>query len=318
MQEGLPGGGLIYPTFPATKPLMDHSALGKVCALLTAVTWASAVVLLKHSGRTFGPLPLNLFKNTLGLVLIAATLIVGGEGFSTIGAVSAHDLWILLLSGFLGIAVADTLFLHSLNLVGVGIQAIVDCSYSPLVIVLSWWLLDDHLALPHYLGATLVLSAVFVATRHQPPPGRTPAEMSLGIAIGLLAIALIAYAIVLVKPVLIRTPVAEATLLRLVAGTVPLVFWGLLTDRRGVAAVFRPCPAWKSAVPGGILSGYVSMMLWIAGFKYTQPGIAGALNQTSTIFAILLAAWFLKEALTPRKLLAVALALAGVVLVTLA
>ena len=41
------------------------------------------------------------------------------------------------------------------------------------------------------------------------------------------------------------------------------------------------------------------------------------MNQTSTIFAIILAAIFLKERLTGRKLLAVTLAMAGVVVVTL-
>jgi uncharacterized membrane protein len=49
------------------------------------------------------------------------------------------------------------------------------------------------------------------------------------------------------------------------------------------------------------------MLLWIAGMKLTRVGIAGILNQTSTLLVPLLAAVFLGERLTRRKVLALAL-----------
>jgi drug/metabolite transporter (DMT)-like permease len=54
----------------------------------------------------------------------------------------------------------------------------------------------------------------------------------------------------------------------------------------------------------------------VGGFKYTaNAGVAAILNQTSVVFALLLATVVLREALTRRKLAAVVLALAGVVLI---
>ena len=295
---------------------MAESTVGQICALLTAVTWASAMVLFKRSGETIPPVALNTFKNVLGLSLLIITLLVAGAPVSELAGHTSREFLILLLSGFIGIAVADTLFFHALNLVGVGIQSIVDCLYSPLVIVFAWLLLNERLTTFDYVGATFVLAGVAISTRHEVPPGRTRRQLLAGIVVGAVAIGMMAGAIVIAKPTLEGFPLIWATMVRMIAGTLPLLAWGLLTSRRAVIAAFHPNRAWKFAVPASFLGAYVSMILWIAGFKHTQAGIAGVLNQTSTIFAIILATVFLKEPLTRRKVLAVMLAVGGVVIVT--
>ena len=70
-------------------------------------------------------------------------------------------------------------------------------------------------------------------------------------------------------------------------------------------------------MPAAVLGAYLAMIVWIAGMKYTQASTASILNQTSAIFVLPVAALMLHEAITARKLVAVALAVAGVVLVTL-
>jgi drug/metabolite transporter (DMT)-like permease len=58
-------------------------------------------------------------------------------------------------------------------------------------------------------------------------------------------------------------------------------------------------------------------MLWIAGMKYTQAGSAAIINQSSTIFVLVFASLFLGEPFTGRKVVASALALGGILMVTL-
>jgi drug/metabolite transporter (DMT)-like permease len=96
------------------------------------------------------------------------------------------------------------------------------------------------------------------------------------------------------------------------------LFAALDADRRRSWAIFRPSALWKSALPGSVLGMYVCLLLWFAGFKYTHPAVAAALNQTSVVFAIILASIFLKEVFTRRKLAAAVLALVGVAVVTCA
>jgi drug/metabolite transporter (DMT)-like permease len=60
------------------------------------------------------------------------------------------------------------------------------------------------------------------------------------------------------------------------------------------------------------------MILWLAGYKYTLASIAAVLNETASVFILLLAALWLKEPLTRRSVLGVTLTLGGVALMLLA
>ena len=293
--------------------------LGQACALAAAITWAFALVLFKRSGEQIPPLALNLFKNTVGIVLLALTLLAMGQGISVLRDFPSGDVYILLLSGIIGVALADTVFFHSLNLLGVGLVSIVDCAYSPLVIFFSWWLLLEELSVSHYLGAGLILAGVLAASRVTPPPGRTRGHLALGILLGVASMAMMAFGIVLAKPVLDDFPLLWATFLRLLAGTSVLALLALASRwRKALWSAFRPSAVWKVSIPASVLGAYVAMVVWIAGFKYTRAALAGILNQTTVIFAIIFASLLLKETFTRRKAVAVALALAGVVLVTVA
>ena len=299
---------------------MERHLLGQTCALLTALTWAFALVLFKRSGERISPLALNLFKNTVGLILLGLTLLLMGGGLGPLSEYRREDIFILLLSGVLGIALADTVFLHALNLIGVGLISIVDCLYSPLVILFSFLLLSEGLTVYHYVGGALVLGGVLVSSKHPPPADRTRGQLLVGMLCAVLGLALMAVGIVIAKPVLdlMDFPLIWATGLRLLAGTVVLAMLAAASPRRGeLWSVFRPSRVWKYCLPGSVLGTYVCLITWMAGFKYTYASVAAILNQTSTLFAIILATFMLQESFTRRKFVAVSLAFAGVALVIL-
>jgi drug/metabolite transporter (DMT)-like permease len=295
--------------------MQDH-LLGASFALAAALVWAFAVILFKRCGEKISPLSLNLFKNCVALVLLAVTLLVIGESFGTLSDFSAEDIWILVLSGFLGITLADTLFFYSLNLVGVSIVSIVDTLYSPFILLFSWMLLSEQLTALQYLGAGLIIMAVLITTRMDPPKDRTRGQLLAGIVIGVVNMALMGLGIVIAKPVLEYFPIIWATTIRLAAGSAALFIIVLaLPQRKALLAAFRPSRDWKMAVPGSILGAYLACILWIGGFKYTYASVASVLNQTSTVLSILLAVIILKETFTRRKFLAMVLAMAGIALV---
>ncbi len=304
---------------------MDPPFRGEVFALLAALTWATALVLFKRSGETVSPLSLNLFKNVVACLLLGATLVFFPSAESVLGATDLSELsnltWadfgILILSGILGIAMADTLLFYGLNRIGVGLVTVAECSYTPLVMLFAWSLLSEELAPNHLLGGGLVLSGLFISSTHAPPPGRTRGELLFGTFLTVLAIALMAVGIVWAKPVLEVAPLLPATMLRLIGGTAILCVL-LAVDRRRAAhfAVFRPKAAWRTMLPASILGTYFAMIFWVGGFKYTSASVAAVLNQTSTIFALIMATIILKEPFTRRKLLAAVLAFGGVVIVT--
>jgi len=302
---------------------MDDHLLGQTFSLLCAIAWAFALVLFKRAGERIPPVALNLFKNCIGLILLVATLavltVLGIDGFESVRQRPPRDWAILMLSGVIGIALADTILFHALNLIGVGLFSIVDCAYAPFAVLFAWLLLAEQLTLVHYAGGALILVGVLIASRHDPPPGRTRRQIIAGMLLALLAVALMAFGIVIAKPVLKDFPLLWATTVRLLAGSALLVLFSLATNG-GTRhwGVFRSSVSWKFAVPGAVLGMYVSLILWMAGFKYTYASIAAVLNQTSVVFSCVLAALVLKETFDARKIMALVLAVVGVVVVTLA
>lgn len=302
----------------AIVPAVDRNLIGEACALLAAITWACAMVLFKRSGERVTPLALNIFKNVIALILFGITLLVMPQGLEVVHHFPSGDIAILLLSGLLGIAFADTLFFYSLNLIGVSLISIVDCLYAPFIVVFSYFLLMEELTVIHYVGIGLIIAGVFISSRHVPPANRTRGQIVGGVLLGACAMGLMTFGIVIAKPVLDMNdfPLIPATALRLLMGTLALALIALASERRREYwSVFRPAPIWKVSVPASILGTYLALLFWMAGFKWADASIAGVLNQTSVIFAIILAAVFLKEHFTRRKLLAIVLAAIGVVIV---
>jgi drug/metabolite transporter (DMT)-like permease len=297
---------------------MQNHLLGGTFALLAAISWANAMILFKHGGARVPPMALNLFKNVVSLMFLVPTLWLLEGGLEAFEAYSVADVGILVLSGFLGITVADTLFFYSLNLVGVGIVSIVDCLYMPFMILFSWLLLAEQLTAVQYMGAGAILFAVYVTSQHEPPRDRTHAQLVLGIVLGVLDMALMTFGIVIAKPIIERTPLIGSTIIRVAAGALFLcVVFPALPRTGALRAAFRPSRAWWVTVPGSFLGAYLALVFWMGGFKNTYASVAGTLNQTASIFALILAALLLKEPLTRRKVVAVVLALAGMGLVML-
>jgi drug/metabolite transporter (DMT)-like permease len=295
--------------------------LGQACALLTAIIWGYALVLFKRSGEEISPVALNLFKNTVGLILLLLTLavlvLVDPRSVLVLRQRCLGEITVLLLSGVLGIAVADTLFFRALHLIGVGLISVADCSYAPCAVLFSWWLLGEQLTVFHYVGAALVVAGVFLTSRHTRPAHRTRAQIVEGMLLAIVAVGMMALGIVMAKPVLEEMPVLWSTTLRLAAGLVCLALFALLgRDWQRHWSAFRPSRAWRAALPASVLGTYVCLILWVAGFKYTYASVAALLNQTSVVFASLLAAIMLKERFGVRQVAALLLAMVGVVTVT--
>ena len=291
---------------------------GEFYAAAAAVLWAVAVILFRKSGERISPLPLNFFKNTLALPLYALTMLVFGVPLLPEG-VSAADCLVLICSGMLGIGIADAVFFASLNRLGAGRSAIVDCFYSPAVALCS----AVYLGEPHgpLLWAAMALMAVAImlgAWNPEDDKKEKSNQLRTGVALGILAMFLMAVGIVIAKPVLNHTDPLWATVMRLLGG------WALLAPqcllprfRSQVKQVFSPGSHWRYALPGTFVGTYLAMFVWILGMKYTYTNIAAVLNQSSSVFVLLLATLFLREAFTLRRGVAVALGVTAAVLVSL-
>jgi drug/metabolite transporter (DMT)-like permease len=289
--------------------------VGEAFALTTAVTWAIAVIFFKKSGEKVPPFALNFFRVAISSVLFVAMFIIMRKPI--LGVAPPRDYIILVLSGVIAIAVSDTLFHMCLNRVGAGLNAIVDCLYSPSIIFFAWLLIGERLGGWQFAGMAAILIGILIASLHRPPPGTTRRQLVVGMIWGILSMLTLGLGIVIAKPVLNRSPVLWATAVRQIGCFLAMVPAALiLPSRRKIFSHFRPTSHWKYMIPGTILGSFISLIIWIAGMKYTKVGIAAILNQTSSVHILILAAIFLGEPLTKRKIAAAALAIIGIIMVT--
>ena len=292
---------------------------GEILSIAAALFWGVAVILFKLAGDAMPPLALNLFKNSLAVVLLTATVAAAGVGFAP--DLPARDWALLLASGAVGISIADTMFFYSLEKLGAGLTAVVDTSYTPVVLTLSACLLGERLTPLTITGGALIMGALILGSAARPEKGRTRREIVSGSIVGVLGIALMAVAIVAIKGILNRPDVDTlwATWIRVLgglAGTLPLV--ALHPRRRALLASLRPRRrSWTHAALASLFGTYLAMVAWVGGMKYCAVSRAALLNQLSTIFIFVFATVFLKERLTARRGAAIALAVAGAYLVVL-
>lgn len=290
--------------------------LGEVYALTVAVVWGFAVILFKKSGESVHPVALNLFKNTLALVLIALTIVLMGKNL--LYPAAWYEYVIILLSGALGIGISDTLFFMSLNRLGAGLSAIVDCLYSPFIIGLSMLWLGDVLSVMQIIGAVMIISAVLTASRLKAGNDLDRRKIIMGFIYGGLAMLTMAVSIVAVKPLLDKSPLMWFMQIRLSGGILALLpIFMFFPSRKRIFMSLIQKANWKYTLSGSFIGTYLALILWLAGMKFTQTSTAAALNQSSNIFVFVFAWLILKEIMDSKKIIAIALGVAGSILVTL-
>lgn len=288
--------------------------IGQTLALLSSIIWAFAVILFRKSGETVHPIALNLFKNLLAILLILPTMMIFGESLLVTFPVGKY--LIFLLSGILGMAIADTLFFMSLNRIGASLNAIVACTYSPFIIILSVLFLKESLAIVQIFGVILIVLAVFLTTRLKHIDHITRRTLVTGILLGTLANASTAVGIILIKPQLGITPLLWATEIRLLGGFISLfIITMFLPNRKQIIASLFTTKGIGYSIGGTLVGTYLALIIWLAGMKYTTASIASALNQTSSVFVFVFAALILKEKITMMRTAAIILAVTGVFLV---
>jgi drug/metabolite transporter (DMT)-like permease len=172
-----------------------------------------------------------------------------------------------------------------------------------------------------FLGAGCIIGAIIFASLKLQNIQITRKRLKYGILLGIFAISMMAFGIVLVKPVLTKFQGDVSKLLwiagfRLVPGSlVPLIIFLFLNNKYNLLKAFKDRKIWFPLIGGSVFATYLGISFWIIGMSLTNASTASILNQTATIFILIFARIFLKEPLTQRRVIAILIAMAGAYLV---
>jgi DME family drug/metabolite transporter len=286
---------------------------GELFAISSALIWALAVILFRRSGETLPAFELNLFKNVFGLILLIPTILLV-NGF-TLPGYSPTELFLVFMSGLLGIAVADTWYLKALNMMGASRTGIVSSLFSPFVIFLSAVFLGERLVTWQWLGFMLVMSGVLLVTWRSHQSVVDTADVKKGAIYGVGAVFMMAAGVVMVKEILETQPFLWTVELRIAGGICGMLVYMLVSARwRSVKRNFSQPQPWGTVMFASFLGSYFALILWLAGYKLIDASVASVLNETNVAFIVFLAWLMLGEQINRRKLAGLALTVGGVII----
>lgn len=288
--------------------------LGEFYSLLCAFLWAFAVIFYKRAGDHFNAYEMNLFKSAFVLLLMIPTVLIS-DGIA-IPEFTSMQFSLLIISGFVGIMLADMFYLRALQLIGASLTGITGSLYSPFVVGLSLLYLGELLHFWQYIGMIVVLLGVILvgfrkkslAIEHPP---------LLGFIYAALAVFFTALGIVIIKPISTELPFFWIILIRSLGGFITMLLYGVILKKSLSILHVIKATGGTWLILGAFLGQYVSMMVWVAGYKYTSASIASILNETASIFILILSWLFLGEHLTKRKVIGVMITISGVAIVLL-
>jgi len=289
---------------------------GEFFSLGSAFFWALAVVLFRRTNNALPPFELNLFKILLGFVLIWPLLLFM-EGWR-IPDYDAGEMAAVVLSGFLGIAVADTWYLRALHLMGASRTGIISSLLSPFVILLSVLFLSEAMRLWQWAGFGLVMAGILLVTWQANREEVDPHDLRLGLLFGISAVFLMAAGVVMIKEVLEQRSFMWTTQLRLGSGVAGMLLYMALRGRfRQTWGRFQGPLPWGLIIVSSFLGSFVSMIMWLAGYKLIPASEASVLNQSANAWIVALAWLMLGEYIGFRKFAGLMLTSAGVLIMLL-
>ena len=131
--------------------------MGDIYALLTAFCWSVAVILFDLSSNKLNPLQINIVKNSIGVIGFILTIIILSIPFPSF---SKTDFVILIISGMIGVGVADLFFLNSLKKIGSSLTAIVGTIYAPSVFIIAYIWFNESITLNLFIGSFLIIGGI--------------------------------------------------------------------------------------------------------------------------------------------------------------
>ncbi len=292
--------------------ISDSPYIGHIASIAAAALWAIASILFTRLGASINAAVLNLLKTGIACLLMLLTLKIGAGHFWPQTMTSAEVAW-LAGSGLLGLTLGDTLLFMAFNRVGPRKSLLFMTLAPPTTALLAWPFLGEPITLKMCLGILITIFGVaLVIDDREGSEGQQSDKGGLMLA----AAAALCQAVGNIGTKLggHHAPL-EMGLVRITFGTMGLLLLVLLT--RNIRSELRPLKHGKTlsmVLVATLLGTYFGIWLQVAGLRFAPAGIAATLSSTSPIFVLPLAAIWLNDRLTGRKLVAALIATLGMAL----
>ena len=293
---------------------------GEILALMAALFWSIAVVIFKSLSQSISPFLINALKNTIALVCFIIVLsILKIPLFNP--AFTTYEYVIFIISGILGMGIADAVFIYSLSKIGANRIAILNCFEPIAVYCFTFFLLGTSLSIVESIGFIIVIISILVISYEKDQDDIDPKIKRKGILLQICAILCSALSMVMIKDIL-NIHRADINLIiwiavfRLFIGFISS--WAIflcLKNRMKLLAGIKQKKIIIKIITSSVFGTFMALGCWMMGQAYIEKlPLASILGQTALIFILIFSWIFLKEKITKIRIIASLFALLGVFL----
>ena len=218
-------------------------------AILAALCWAVASLISADVTRSIGGLAFNRIR------LLSVSIMLIGYTFylDTWDTIKLEFLFIILLSGIVGIFLGDTLLFIALQKIGPRRNNILFSLAAPFTVVLNIIFLNEIMSVVNLMGCIIVFFGVVIAIAYGNSKDKNhrweivEGNIFIGIAFGILAALCQAIGLIMMKPILSMgaDPIASASLRTLISFiflAFNLLFCGSTVKANSMFDLVYSCP----------------------------------------------------------------------------
>ena len=298
---------------------------GEIFSLMAALFWSIAVVIFRSLSNSISPFLINALKNTIALICFIILLLIlkiplWNDTFTNTQYIK------FIISGFLGMGIADAVFIYALSKIGANRIAILNC-FEPIVIyflTLSPFFLPEKgnwLTDIETVGFIIVIISILIISYERDESDIPPKVKQQGLILQICAILFSSISMVMIKNILNESQNEPNVILwiavfRLFVGF--LISWTIflfLKDYKQLLKALSGRSLIIKVISSSILGTFMALTCWIMGQAYIKKlALASIIGQTSLIFIMFFSWLFLREKITKTRIIASIFALIGVFL----
>jgi drug/metabolite transporter (DMT)-like permease len=287
---------------------------GETIALLSALLWAFASVLMGWGVKRLHVIPLNLIRCVVSTAFFWSMLPFFG-GLKAVAAILAEQWLWLFLSVVALLIVGDLLYFRSLDMVGVSWTMPV-ASINPLwAVLLAALFIDEPLSWRLLAGTLLVIAGLILVSRSTNKDGPVAGRRQrIGLLLALLTSVAWGIGSVILKPAAEGLNTVVANSVRQPMAATMMLGFSLVSGRwKDLRELDRR--SWLTIVGASLVGTGMGSLLFVLSIQMIGAGRTAVLTSTAPLMAIPLAMLWLHERPNRRTLIGALLATAGIVLV---
>ena len=260
-------------------------------ALLAAFCWSLASLISADVARSLGGIGFNRIR----LIIVSIMLITYASFDNTWNSINIEFLITIVISGFIGIFLGDTLLFLALQRIGPRRNNILFALAAPFTIILNIIILNEQINLLEFAGCLFVFIGVVVAITYGTKKNnqhrweKIEGSIKIGIIFGILAALGQAVGIIMMKPILNAgaDPIASAAIRTTISAILlSLTYFSkhqMIIDKSkySLNIIFK-------TIVSGFLGMALGMSLLLIALQKGDAGIIATLSSTSPIMILFL------------------------------